>query len=519
MDNIITDIGKISAKSNKTIKNIQNMDNFVGEGTKIKSKNKEIIDMIQVKKLDPFDSDDSDIENLDKSNKTIKNNDGLIGEGAKIKSKKNKEISKKKSNQFDFDDSDLEELDNCNILNKSDQDDGKNDYLKTIMKNRHLLNTDKRVNKNMDINSDSDASDVEFVSQKSKSSNSKQLVDISVIDKMVEDDDSDEYKELKAFNAKKTKQIDKIQKIEKSINYLEESVIPKLSNKTEFMFSKLLDEKKYFNYLNNIENKNNKLELFITTMKEIICERKIKDINVYLKFIASLINNYKMLFGYIVYIKDFDTRTSPEILDLFGIISNFISINIDIIENAGYVLSSSKKTQILHTVTTLSNEKKPIKYKNIETINNINVFVPIIKNEDFCYLNKYIVLDDVINTFIVTWNIILLHLLICSKMTENNENDIKKIRDKCLTIVTDTNVFTKQYLSFIKRKPKTNLKSSEKGTKTKSTKANNILVSDALNNANILKNNVIKSYDDIDNNEDNNLDMNDDNNLDMNDDD
>lgn len=467
MENIITDIDKISAKSNKTIKSIQNMDNFIGEGAKLKSKNKENIDMIKVKKLSQFESDDSDLDELDHS-----------------------------------------------TLNKSDEDDGKNDYLKSFMKKnkhqiQHQLNIDKKNNKKINLNSDD--SEEEVYITKVPKTNSKQLVDISIISKIAEDDeDSDTYKDLKMFNAKKTKQLEKIQNIEKSIDEQEDTnTSSKLVTKIEYSFSKIPEQKKYFNYLNNIENKNNRLESFIEMMKEIINEKKIKDVNGYLKYISSIINNYKMIFGYIIYIKDYDNRTGPEILDLFGIISNFIAINVDIIEQSGYILT--RKTP-QHTVTSLSNEKNPIKYKNIETINKINVFEPIIKKDSFCYLNKYIILEDIINTFMVSWNLIFLHLLICNNIVEQHENEIKKIRDKCLTIVTDTNTYMKSFMTFIKRKPKANPNDLEKISKTKISKANAVPVSDALNNTNILKNNEYIQYEDIDEDEnnDNNLDMNDD---------
>lgn len=346
-------------------------------------------------------------------------------------------------------------------------DDGKMDYIKTInyCKIKNKIDEDSSINSIKDLSDDEDEfEDIQKFNNDTNIENSIKDLENTMINEEEENDEST----TTTFTNKKGNRV---------------------YNKIEYKFNKIDNINKYFEYLSNIENKNGKLENYIGYMHDIINERKIKDLNQYLKNLSAIINNYKMIFGYIIYIKEYDTRTTPEILDLLNIISRIIHTNTAIIDQSGYFLLAKKNLSKI-----IDEKQLPIKFINSETINDITLFTPEIKQDSFCYLNKYIILVDVINTFMISWYLIFLHLEICKNIIGQDETEIKKIRDKCLTISLDTNIYTKPYITFIKRKPKNNTKDTEK-VKSKVNKASNIILGESLKKMDLTSNDINESND------------------------
>jgi hypothetical protein len=487
--------------------------------SKIKSDSSGIIKRAKGLKNIILSDDEDDFDNNFglKMKKTASEEDLVFNH---LKNKSDGNLSEDDKSDEDISEKDISEKDKSEDEDKldgniSEEDRSDDDKAISVIKSADKTNNINKIGNNTNTICTMDTTDATNAIKATNSSDTIQNTDsikdtIDNIKNNIDDDednsDEEEYKQMKDFN-NKIKNINEIIKEEQTIidqieqmeeePYDEDESSKKGKKKTQSIkidhnFNINKEEiTKYFKYLNNIENKNIKIENYITFMHDLVKEKKINDVNLYLKFITSLINNYKMIFGYIIYIKEFDPRTNPEIMDLLSIIYNIININSDIIEESGYVTITKKNIYKL-----MNDKTSPIKYSSVESIDNIKLFIPTIKEDNFCYLNKYIILKDVISTFLVTWYLIFLHLKICQNIIitteENNiayaEAEVKKIKDKCLVIVSDTNIYIKPYISFIKRKAKNISKDIDKNAiKTKISKANNIILSDTLKDTNIIE--------------------------------
>lgn len=324
---------------------------------------------------------------------------------------------------------------------------------------------------------------------------------------------------LKKFSMKSnTKKVN--DKIKKKISKIDDS----LSDCAESFIKKKVDVQKreskkevyykikpipgyleYFNLLDKLPDKNERLTSFIEFYKK-INDSLIID-NLYFKELNKVINNYKLVIGNIIYLKDYDNRTSPEISDIFNIINFLIYSNKKFLESVDYL--PYKKNYITDNViqninsSTTNVDKSAIVY-NMYKVNELNVFIPTINLENFCYLKKYINLIDVVNTIFISWYILFLHLILYKNIDVNKDlndeelksvnNDLKKVKDKCLNFVTDSNIYLKHNINFIKRKV---IDKRKNQIGTKQTKLNEININTSLKNTNIMediKNDCISLY-------------------------
>lgn len=333
---------------------------------------------------------------------------------------------------------------------------------------------------------------------------------IESVDKIANFDSDSSDSSLKKFSMKSnaSKLNDKIKKrinkIDDNLSDVAETFIkkkievPKRETKKEIIYkiNPIQDYLEYFNLLDKLPEKNERLTNFIDFYKK-INETLVID-NLYFKELNKVINNYKLVIGNIVYLKEYDVRTSLEISDIFNIINFLIYSNKKFLENVDYL--PYKKNYITDNIiqninsSTTNVDKSAIVY-NMYKVNELNVFIPTINLDNFCYLKKYVNLIDVVNTIFVSWYILFLHIILYKNIDTNTKNldedevknlnlDLKKVKDKCLNFVTDSNIYLKHNINFIKRKVVDKRKNV---VGTKQTKLNEININTTLKNTNIME--------------------------------
>lgn len=255
------------------------------------------------------------------------------------------------------------------------------------------------------------------------------------------------------------------EKITKEASIMNDKNEKRSKKKVDLFLKEKMNLDEIFEYINK-HDLNKKLKEFVQIFKKSVEENKFEQN--YFQNLLNVIHNYKLVLGFLSYVKDLHKEADYEINIIFEIPKNLIELNPEIFANTKFDLNKK------------NSDPKSIRDVESIVLNDIHVEKQIPVIEMYQYLVNYVtkpVVQDIAQTIYISWLLCILHIKIFSKMIQEltPEERVEKIDcggtqrlhyyekqlDKFININNDTNVYVKNYVSALKKKTNKSVKKVE----------------------------------------------------------